>query len=313
VQLLPASFELRPAGLGRPLAEAVQRKMQTLLGVDFSDVRIHEGPEASRLGALAFTIGSEIFFAPGQYNPAHAHGERLLGHELAHVVQQRSGRVHNPFGHGIAVVQMPHLEMEAERIALQMSMKQSLTQRKASPAWQSGRPHGVGLIQPRVIQCELKPVPVEIGHGESQLAIAARKKSEDPKLRKNWAIAQGYKGKDKIISPIFSASSSPGASALLHAEREAIKQLCLWTGASYYQNDGKATAQSLRAQGVKNIAKWYTELPPCPSCDTWCRNFAGEYLSDVVIAYSDQLQDYFLKSEYQKTKYFDEYLADALK
>jgi len=64
---------------------------------------------------LAFTHGSNIHFAPGQYDPSSARGQQILGHELAHVVQQRTGRVRNPFGTGLAVVQDPALEAEAEQ------------------------------------------------------------------------------------------------------------------------------------------------------------------------------------------------------
>ena len=66
--------------------------MESALGANFSDVRIHVGPEASAIGAIAFTWGSDIHFAPGQYNPHTPHGQSLLGHELTHVVQQRAGR-----------------------------------------------------------------------------------------------------------------------------------------------------------------------------------------------------------------------------
>jgi hypothetical protein len=55
---------------------------------------------------------------PAQYNLQSTHGQKLLGHELAHVVQQRAGRVRNPMGSGIAVVQDPALEAEAERLGL---------------------------------------------------------------------------------------------------------------------------------------------------------------------------------------------------
>jgi hypothetical protein len=59
-------------------------------------------PEA---GAIAFTMGNEIYFAQGRYQPDTLQGQQLLGHELAHVVQQRAGRVGNPLGSGLAVVQ----------------------------------------------------------------------------------------------------------------------------------------------------------------------------------------------------------------
>jgi hypothetical protein len=41
--------------------------MEAALGANFSDVRVHVGPEASAIGALAFTWGADLHFAPGQY------------------------------------------------------------------------------------------------------------------------------------------------------------------------------------------------------------------------------------------------------
>jgi hypothetical protein len=108
--------DLRPPSGGWPLPRDVQAKMEAALGANFSDVRVHVGPEASAIGALAFTWGSDLHFAPGQYNPHTPHGQFLLGHELAHVVQQRAGRVANPFGSGVAVVQDHALEAEADRL-----------------------------------------------------------------------------------------------------------------------------------------------------------------------------------------------------
>jgi hypothetical protein len=85
-------------------------------------VRIHVGPEASSIGALAYTWGTNIHFAPGQYNPHSLQGQKILGHELWHVVQQKSGRVSNPFGNGVAVVQDHALEAEADRMALKAAL-----------------------------------------------------------------------------------------------------------------------------------------------------------------------------------------------
>jgi Domain of unknown function (DUF4157) len=96
--------DLRPKSGGWHLPRDVQAKMEAALGANFSDVRVHVGPEASAIGAIAFTWGSDLHFAPGQYNPHTPHGQFLLGHELTHVVQQRAGRVANPFGSGVAVV-----------------------------------------------------------------------------------------------------------------------------------------------------------------------------------------------------------------
>ncbi len=103
---------------GEAMPEGVQQKMEAAFGADFSDVRVHVGSQAGSIGALAFTLGSDIYFAPGLYSPDTVHGQRLLGHELTHVLQQRHGRVRNPFGTGVAVVQDPGLEAEADRMGM---------------------------------------------------------------------------------------------------------------------------------------------------------------------------------------------------
>jgi hypothetical protein len=115
---------LRPKSGGVPLPDGVRAKMESAFSADFSDVRVHIGREASSLGAIAYTWGTNIHFAPGQYNPHTLQGQKLLGHELWHVVQQKHGRVKNPFGGGVAVVQDHALEAEADR----MGIKAALTQ-----------------------------------------------------------------------------------------------------------------------------------------------------------------------------------------
>jgi hypothetical protein len=65
-------------------------------------------------------MGETLYFAPGRYESTTRQGMALLGHELTHVVQQRSGRVVNPYGRGIAIVQDPELEAEADVMALQL-------------------------------------------------------------------------------------------------------------------------------------------------------------------------------------------------
>jgi hypothetical protein len=105
---------LRLIGNGQPLEGGIRARMEGFFGADFSGVRVHEGPAAASLGALAFTLGETLYFAPGLYDPTTREGVELLGHELAHVVQQRDGRVSNPYGRGVAIVQDPGLEAEAD-------------------------------------------------------------------------------------------------------------------------------------------------------------------------------------------------------
>jgi hypothetical protein len=66
--------------------------MESRFGATFSGVRVHaDGPAAESargLNALAYTVGNNIVFGAGQYTPGTANGNRLLAHELTHVLQQ---------------------------------------------------------------------------------------------------------------------------------------------------------------------------------------------------------------------------------
>ncbi len=81
----------RRAGRGVPLPRALSESMGEQLGADLTSVRLHVGDEAGRLSqqlqAQAFTVGRDVYFAPGQYNPDTDDGRRLLAHELTHVTQ----------------------------------------------------------------------------------------------------------------------------------------------------------------------------------------------------------------------------------
>lgn len=80
---------------GSPLPKATREFFEPRFGADFSQVRVNNGARANEtanaLGARAFTVGQSISFASGQYAPASQEGQRLLAHELTHVVQQDGG------------------------------------------------------------------------------------------------------------------------------------------------------------------------------------------------------------------------------
>jgi hypothetical protein len=78
---------------GQSLDTATRTFMESRFGHDFSNVQIHTDDRASRsaeaVRALAYTIGSHIAFATGQYTPHTTSGLTLLAHELVHTVQQQ--------------------------------------------------------------------------------------------------------------------------------------------------------------------------------------------------------------------------------
>ena len=104
---------------GQPLDASARSYMEARFQTDFSRVRVHTDARASEsaraVNAFAYTVGRNLVFASGQYQPASSGGMRLLAHELAHVVQQRrsisavDAKEVEPFG--------TSLEAEAERAA----------------------------------------------------------------------------------------------------------------------------------------------------------------------------------------------------
>lgn len=81
------------SAIGKKLPSNIRAKAEQVLQTGFSNVKMHESAEASNIGALAYTQGNSITFAPGMFQPNTREGEKLIGHELTHVKQQREGRV----------------------------------------------------------------------------------------------------------------------------------------------------------------------------------------------------------------------------
>ena len=81
------------SGGGQPLHPTTRDAVGERFGRDFSDVRVHTDARAAAsaraLGAHAYTVGRHVVFAQGAFQPATTAGMGLLGHELAHVIQQR--------------------------------------------------------------------------------------------------------------------------------------------------------------------------------------------------------------------------------
>lgn len=81
---------LAPAG--QPLPAAVRRFMEPRFGARFDRVRIHTHDHSARLNrqvaARAFTVGPQIFFGQGQFQPDSQAGLELIAHELTHTLQQ---------------------------------------------------------------------------------------------------------------------------------------------------------------------------------------------------------------------------------
>ncbi|MEO7328669.1 MAG: DUF4157 domain-containing protein [Minicystis sp.] len=99
-----------------PLGQSLRVALEGRFGCDLSDVRVVVDPLAPASGAAACAVGDTIWFAPGAWDPGTRAGQRLLVHEVSHVLQQRAGTAVSP-GAGVALLDDPALEAEANRVA----------------------------------------------------------------------------------------------------------------------------------------------------------------------------------------------------
>ena len=105
---------------GERLPDPNRAHMESALGADLSGVRIHKDPDAAHaaddIDARAFTVGQDVYFGAGQYDPGTKRGDHLLAHELTHTLQQASGDVTTQADTSISSPADP-LEREAEAVA----------------------------------------------------------------------------------------------------------------------------------------------------------------------------------------------------
>ncbi|MFE6702216.1 DUF4157 domain-containing protein [Streptomyces sp. NPDC057718] len=131
---------------GRPLEDTVRTDMESRLGADFSDVRVHDDSaakaSAAEVGARAYTSGSHVVIGDGG-------GDRhTLAHELTHVIQQRQGQVAGTDNGGGLKVSDPsdRFERAAEANARRVMAAPARTDVQRAPE-PSGRPAPEAVVQ----------------------------------------------------------------------------------------------------------------------------------------------------------------------
>ncbi len=234
---------------GQKLPPTIQQKMESVFGADFSDVEVHVGPEASSIGALAFTRGADIHFAPGQYNPNSHFGQKLLAHELTHVLQQRAGRVRSPFSTGVAVVQDPALEAEAERMGTQAAMHINISPpptRLTTPVQQSFQvrsPHG----RAQLCQDLQASPPAQMMKRRASTEAKSKRPKKKQKTAQKKAVVTLTIGRGRYNGK---SSSQWG-----HAEMQALRKFIM-----QYPTVEKA------ARGIKRAVTKTVDCPNQPVC-----------------------------------------------
>ena len=179
---------------GEPLPENVRRSMEHAFGEDFSDVRTVVSEHAVRLGADAYAQGNRVVFAPGTYEPQTRRGRELLGHELAHVVQQREGRTVTPVGDArrAPILDDPALEREASEAGARVARGEPAGARSAGAILGAGGRSQVPLAAPLQRALSAKQAKAEIedacegwGTDEEKIYRAIRECSDRATLKKD--------------------------------------------------------------------------------------------------------------------------------
>ncbi|MBU6398882.1 MAG: DUF4157 domain-containing protein [Verrucomicrobia bacterium] len=160
----PAAVRESVRSPGQELDAATRAKLEPRFGHDFSQVRVHTGGQAAdsarAIHAAAYTVGQDVVFGEGKYQPQTQEGQKLLAHELAHTIQQPQS------GDGLDSVALADSADASEREAEQ-----------AAAGLEGQRPVTVQSRRSLAVQRqpdELSPVPkVDLAESASPLMASA--------------------------------------------------------------------------------------------------------------------------------------------
>jgi hypothetical protein len=129
----PAEITETLASPGTPLDVRTRAFFESRLGRDLDSVRIHADAPAAwssrAIHARAFTYGNHIVFGEGQFAPGSAAGQRLLAHELVHVLQASPSTIHRAEIEGA-----PDEEPEPIELPVEVSPQHDALARNAAEA-----------------------------------------------------------------------------------------------------------------------------------------------------------------------------------
>ena len=236
---------LQRRGTGQPLPAELRREMERELGVSLATVCLHidaVAAEAARaLGAEAFTIGEDIFFADGCFAPDTRPGRKLLAHELTHVAQTLRG-AGNPKPDRLQVSQPGDpLEREADAVAERIDRAAGSPPPASLPA-----PSALGTAWPRLRSFDTPSLAQRsqrggAEHAPAPLAYASRAATAQRQL----AIHRKTKGED-AVDKVHADFLDPDASVKNDVDvmKAALKEIKKEKLVEYNRGAGKTKIES---------------------------------------------------------------------
>jgi hypothetical protein len=296
--------------------------MEDRFGWDFSAVRVHNGPQAKRwaesIGARALTVGRNIVLPFGEYSTQSSTGCKLLGHELAHVMQQENGSAN------ISIGSNAH-EREAAEIAERMvhsndplSVNHSTGLIVAAQSYQGKYAISAEDLYKLLISLRghaLNPGVAEIVSVESQLAEIEGQLEKDPNnkelnqrkkqlvkilkrdVRPRLSAAQTYlddldAGRKTGKAPYMGLGKGFETVGIIGVSDNSGKYLKEWT-AGIYDEAGHAeihAMETLARRLQKNPVPGghmmiVVDQDVCPGCQKALKAFVKEHKLSGVVAY----------------------------
>jgi hypothetical protein len=136
-----ASVDRALAGPAKPLEPDLRQDMEQRFSHDFSQVRVRTGAVAEQsardVNAHAYTLGNDIVFGAGRFDPASQEGRRLIAHELTHTIQQPEGISRKPFGTGPDWANIPIAIEDIPDPMARMEMMEAEEAKYAPIRWQN--------------------------------------------------------------------------------------------------------------------------------------------------------------------------------
>ena len=199
----------------------MRERIESKLGADVGPVRIHTGrgaaESATELEAQAFTAGNHVVLGDGHQDVGSPGGERLLAHELAHVVQHQGPR---QGGHQVGA-----LEAQADHAS------ESQASGLAATVAPVGAP-GVHLKE--LTEDEKKAPPGPAPEAEKEKKDAGAGKDEDKAPKKKGMLGSLWSGLKGAASTVWSGMKAAGNA--------------VWGGVK--------TAGSAAWEGMKTVGGW---------------------------------------------------------
>lgn len=276
---------------GQPLDKEIRAFFETRFTHDFSNVRVHTDAKAAEsaqaVNALAYTVGQNVVLGAGQYAPATSAGQRLLAHELTHVMQQ-GGNAQALQQNSKFSEEDDHYEQQAERSATQCM---NGTQIQVPSIISSP------LIQRTKICSKRLDNPLGIWFNHSYIDDTGRDNCLGNSMVGNYAIQELCSGNflrgcaiktDRSTDPqgytpnVKQCTPKPGVTDLSKCLRNAFNS---YSDPSLYENPSGPNSNTFAAtlaktccadgssSGLGRVPGW--DHPPAPPCPDDCILIAG--------------------------------------